>query len=330
MSNNHLICKDIISKIKDQTAYTKDFMLYSKHSDAFLAVAETGNFDLAAERLFITASAVTLRVQALEKKIGHLLIIRERPCRVTQAGQQLLEHLQKTKVLEQNLLENLMGKTASSNFYTLNIATNADSLATWLLSAIAPSLIQENIVVRLKVADQTQTHHLLEAGLVNACISIRQDHLKGCEVRPLGKMRYHMVASAQFIQRWFSDGVNRESLKQAPAVIFNDQDQMHHDVIYHHYGLNMSQYPHHLIPSSTAFLETIILGLGFGMVPEFQLREYLKQGDLVEIIPQAQTDVMLYWHHWKKQSKQLVKLTECIIHNAPLNINQPFNNAPLN
>lgn len=300
-------------------------MLHSKHSEAFLAVAETGSFDLAAERLFITASAVTLRVQALEKSLGHLLIIRERPCRVTQAGQQLLEHLQQTKVLEQNLLENLMGKTANSKFYTLNIATNADSLATWLLSTIAPSLIQENIVVQLKVADQTQTHHLLEAGLVNACISIQHNHLKGCEVKPLGKMRYHMVANPKFIQRWFAHGVTREGLKQAPAVIFNDQDQMHHEVIYQLFGLSMSQYPHHLIPSSTAFLETIVLGLGFGMVPEFQLREYLKQGDLVEIIPEAQTDVMLYWHHWKKQSEQLVKLTECIIRCAPLNINQPLN-----
>ena len=62
-------------------------MLNSKQCDAFLAVAEMGSFDLAAERLCITASAVTLRVQSLEKTLGHLLIVRERPCRVTQAGQ---------------------------------------------------------------------------------------------------------------------------------------------------------------------------------------------------------------------------------------------------
>ena len=42
-------------------------MLQSKQSEAFLAVAETGSFELAAERLSITASAVTLRVQSLEK-----------------------------------------------------------------------------------------------------------------------------------------------------------------------------------------------------------------------------------------------------------------------
>ncbi|NHB58219.1 LysR family transcriptional regulator ArgP [Acinetobacter sp. 194] len=300
-------------------------MLQSKHSEAFLAVAETGSFDSAAERLHITASAVTLRVQALEKKLGHLLIIRERPCRVTQAGQQLLAHLQQTKVLEQNLLEKLMGKSATSQFYTLNIATNADSLATWLLSTLQPTLISENIVIQLKVADQTQTHHLLEAGLVNACISTEQESIKGCEVKPIGTMRYHMVASPQFIERYFAHGFNRESLRYAPAVIFNEQDQMHHEVIYNAYGLNMSQYPHHLIPASNAFLESIVLGLGFGMVPEFQIKEYIKQGQLIEIMPEAQTDVMLYWHHWKKQSHQLEQLTSQIIEHAPFRMNQSLN-----
>ena len=74
-------------------------MLNHKQCDAFLAVAETGSFDLAAEQLYITASAVTLRVQSLEKSLGHLLIVRERPCRPTQAGQSLLHYLQHSRLL---------------------------------------------------------------------------------------------------------------------------------------------------------------------------------------------------------------------------------------
>lgn len=45
-------------------------MLNSKQCDAFLAVAETGSFDLAAERLCITAGVVTMRVQSLENPWG--------------------------------------------------------------------------------------------------------------------------------------------------------------------------------------------------------------------------------------------------------------------
>ncbi len=58
-------------------------MLDSKQCEAFLAVAEVGSFDAAGEHLCITPSAVSLRVQALEKYLGQILIIRGRPCVLT-------------------------------------------------------------------------------------------------------------------------------------------------------------------------------------------------------------------------------------------------------
>lgn len=114
-------------------------MLNAKQCDAFYAVAKTGSFDLAAEQLNITASAVTLRVQSLEKKLGQLLLVRDRPCRVTQSGQTLLHYLQHQRLLEQNLMQDLGGQLQQEGFYCLNIATNADSLATWLLPTYKPS-----------------------------------------------------------------------------------------------------------------------------------------------------------------------------------------------
>ena len=297
-------------------------MLNSKQCDAFLAVAEMGSFDLAAERLCITASAVTLRIQSLEKTLGHLLIVRERPCRVTQAGQSLLHYLQHTRRLEQNLLQDLTGQSTSSSFYRLNIATNDDSLTTWLLSTLQETLIREKIVLHLKVDDQTQTHHLLEAGLVNACISTEAIAMKGCLAEPLGTMTYRMVATPQFVQRWLPNGINRENLKVTPAVIYNDKDQIHTDIILKHYGLTSETYPHHYIPSANAFAEAIYIGLGFGMLPEYQIGSRLETLELIEILPQVRTEIMLYWHHWKRQSIALEKLTTTLLQKAHLKMNQ--------
>ncbi|MEG1709565.1 MAG: LysR family transcriptional regulator ArgP [Acinetobacter sp.] len=297
-------------------------MLNSKQCDAFLAVAETGSFELAAERLYITASAVTLRLQSLEKTLGHILILRERPCRVTQAGLSLLYFLQHSRLLEQNLIQELTGQSANSRFYQINIATNDDSLTTWLLSTIQKTLIDEKIVVHLKVDDQTQTHHLLEAGLVNACISTEAIGMKGCLAEPLGTMTYRMVATPQFVQRWFPNGINRENLKITPAVIYNDRDQLHTDIILKHYGLSSETYPHHYIPSSSAFAEAVYLGLGFGMLPEYQIGSRLEAAELVEILPQFRTEIMLYWHHWKRQSVALEKLTATLLQQAHLKMNQ--------
>lgn len=296
-------------------------MLSSKSCEAFLAVAESGSFDEAAQRLCITASAVTLRVQALEKDLGKILLLRERPCRVTQAGQKLLEHLQHQRLREQNLLQQFMGQSSQHEFHQFSIATNADSLSTWLLKVLQSTLIEQKIALKLSLDDQTQTHQLLETGLVNACISTESTAMKGCEVHYLGQMTYHMVATASFVEKWFKDGIHRDALRHAPAIIFNGKDLMHHQVILNLFGLNQQSYPHYFIPSSTAFVEAVHLGLGFGLVPQYQMGDDLQTGKLVEVIPDAKTEMKLYWHHWKQQSALLQKLTLDLLKNAPHHMN---------
>lgn len=283
-------------------------MLQSKHSEAFLAIAETGSFEQAAIRLNITPSAVTLRLQTLEKNLGHVLIIRERPCRTTQAGQSLLHYLQHSKLLEHNFMQNLTGQTANS-FYQINIATNADSLATWLLPLLKDVLLEEKILIHFQVDDQSQTHHLLETGLVNACVTTESQPMKGCIAEYLGTMYYRFVATPEFTKQWFSQGVTRDALRSAPAIIFNEKDQMHAHTISKKFGLNPSQYPHHFIPSSTAFVDAITMGLGYGWLPDFQNKMFLNTETLLEVSTELSIEIPLYWHHWKQQSHQLEKLT---------------------
>jgi len=297
-------------------------MLSSKFCEAFLAVAESGSFDAAAQRLCITASAVTLRVQALEKDLGQILLLRERPCRVTQAGQQLLEHLQHQRLREQNLLQQFMGQSSQHEFHQFSIATNADSLSTWLLKVLQSTLIEHKIALKLSLDDQTQTHQLLETGLVNACISTESSAMKGCEVHYLGQMTYRMVATPSFVERWFKNGIHRDALRHAPAIIFNGKDLMHHQVILNLFGLNQQSYPHYFIPSSTAFVEAVHLGLGFGLVPEYQIGDDLQSGKLIEIMPNAKTEMKLYWHHWKQQSALLQQLTLDLLEKAQHQMNE--------
>ena len=56
--------------------------------ESFLAVAETGNFTRAAERLYISQPAVSKQVLSLEEELGFLLLIREyhKDVQLTEAG----------------------------------------------------------------------------------------------------------------------------------------------------------------------------------------------------------------------------------------------------
>ena len=58
---------------------------------AFLAVAESGSFSTAAERLFLTQPAVSKRIAQLEQQLGTRLFDRVgRRIRLTEAGEALL------------------------------------------------------------------------------------------------------------------------------------------------------------------------------------------------------------------------------------------------
>jgi DNA-binding transcriptional LysR family regulator len=62
---------------------------------AFLAVAETGSFSAAAERVFLTQPAVTKRIQGLERELNTRLFDRvSRRIQLTEAGQLLLRRAQ--------------------------------------------------------------------------------------------------------------------------------------------------------------------------------------------------------------------------------------------
>lgn len=283
--------------------------LDSKQCEAFLAVVEAGSFEQAASQLHLTPSAVSLRVRGLETHLGEALVVRTRPCRATRVGRQLMQHLQRTRLMEQDLLSGIAGADGGDAFFSVALAVNADSLATWLLPALAGALQREHIALELVVDDQEHTYALLEAGLVNACVSAQAHALRGCVAEPLGTMRYRMVASPAFVAQWFKRGITRATASRAPAVVFNSKDQLHANVLLRIFGLPATAYACHYVPASEPFVAAIRMGLGYGMVPELQIGDALDRGELVDVLPEAVTDVALYWHGWAQQSPRLDRLT---------------------
>lgn len=64
--------------------------------EAFWWIAQTGSFNRAAERLYLTQPSVTARIQALEKELGQPLFERKpRGVRLTDAGRALLPHAER-------------------------------------------------------------------------------------------------------------------------------------------------------------------------------------------------------------------------------------------
>jgi LysR family transcriptional regulator (chromosome initiation inhibitor) len=286
-------------------------MLDQKGLAAFLAILQQGSFDKAAQQLCLTPSAISQRLKLLEENLGQSLIIRTPPLRPTQAGTALLKYGQQLHQLDYLLQQALTPKQTQA-WFPLAIAVNADTLATWLLDCLAPWCLQHKIILQVRVDDQEQTHHLLQQGEVLACISARATVNQGCRCLPLGKVRYHCVASPSFQAQYFPNGVLSEDWQAAPMIRFNHKDDLQHTYLRTYFDIEGDTLAQHIMPSAESFVRWIELGMGFGLAPEIQIAPLLATGKLVKLTPDYPLDIPLYWHQWGLETELTRSLTQTI------------------
>lgn len=190
---------------------------------------------------------------------------------------------------------------------------NADSLATWLLPALHPVLTQLPIRLNIQVEDETRTQERLRRGEVVGAISIQPQALPSCLVDQLGALDYLFVASPDFAQRYFANGVTKSSLLKAPAVAFDHLDDMHQAFLQQNFGLSPGSVPCHIVNSSEAFVQLAKQGSTCCMIPHLQIANELKSGELVDLTPGLCQRRMLYWHRFAPESRTMRKVTDALI-----------------
>ena len=70
--------------------------------------------------------------------------------------------------------------------------------------------------------------------------------------------------------------------------------------------------PTHWLPSSQAFIDATLAGLGWATNPVMMAKPYLQAGTLVELSPRRPLPVPLYWQCARSVAPRLTKLTEKI------------------
>ncbi|WP_225771949.1 LysR family transcriptional regulator ArgP [Pseudomonas sp. Marseille-Q5115] len=273
---------------------------------ALATVIEQGGFERAAQALGLSQSAVSQRVKLLEARLGQPVLVRESPPNPTPVGRQLLNHVQQVRLLERDLQEVVPSLDESRAPERLRVAINADSLATWWPAAVASFCQQRQVLLDLVVEDQDVGLRRMRAGDVAACLCGEPRPVAGARSEPLGAMRYRAVASQAFIDRHFPTGFTTAALARVPALVFGPDDLLQHRFMAS-LGLG-GGFAHHLVPSSEGFVRMAEAGLGWGLVPEQQVREQLAKGSLHQLLPGHVSDVPLYWHHWRSGGKLLSDL----------------------
>ena len=283
--------------------------------EALAAVIQNGSFDRAAEKLYITQSAVSQRIKQLELMMAQPLLVRSQPPGLTQAGQKLLGLYQRVLMLEQDLLDDISHQH-NGNAVSVTLAVNADAVATWFIPALSKLLKEEKIELHLLIEDESRCLHKMKKGEAAAAISLEPHPLHGCEAHYLGEMRYLCVASPSFVEKYFPKGANRESLATAPAIAFDPLDDMHHKFLQQHFDLPHNTAPCHIIPSSEGFVKLAKAGAAYCMLCELQIKEELASGELINLLPELWDTRPLYWHHWAQEKGCLKIVSKHVIKHA--------------
>lgn len=277
--------------------------------DALASVIRTGSFERAARQIGVTPSAISQRIRLLEEKVGSVLVVRGQPCRATEPGLRLARHAEEVTLLERTLARDMGQVEFGGRSPTIRIAVNADSLATWFVPAMAAL---PDCLFDLVLDDQEHSAEWLRRGEVRAAVSGSDVPVQGCDCRPLGRLRYIATASPDFIRRWFPGGVTAEALACAPSLTFNAKDTLQARWIAANIGDGIAP-PTHWLPSSQAFVDATIAGLGWGLNPDALVAEALAAGKLVPLKPDSPYDVALYWHWSRSVASALRPLNRAVL-----------------
>lgn len=291
---------------------------------ALAAVVGEGTFDAAARRLQVTPSAVSQRIKALESSVGRVLVQRTKPVRPTESGQVVLRLARELDLLVADARAELGddhpgGAGERDPAYVVPVpvvlVANADSIATWLLPALAS--VADRVAVDLRREDQDHSAALLRDGTAMAGVTSQRDPVQGCLVRPLGRMRYRARATRAYVERWFPDGPSRQAYARAPVVFFDRKDDLQLRHLRRFAGAT-AEPPRCYLPGSEAFLAGVRAGMGWGMVPDLQADALPADdgpGGLVELRPGdagGSVDVRLHWQQARLRTPTLDLLADAV------------------
>lgn len=293
-------------------------MLDYRGIEALYNVQELQSFEAAAKKLRITQSAVSQRIKGLETFYGEPVLIRTLPYRPTDLGKQLIGHFKRISLLEEDL-EKHLGAPVTAH---ISIALNRDSLETWFLDLTEKTDIFKDIVLEIRADDQERTLDYLKNGLVSACLSTAEKAISGGKAEFLGNMEYLLVSSPVFAKKYFSEGNLKKSLLNAPAIKFDQNDNLHERYLEKYFGLDGKALNYQVIPSVRGFKKFALLGMCYALIPRIDIREELKSKLLVQLCDKT-WKIPLYWHYWSVQSAFYQKFNESIVEHSKMLLSSP-------
>lgn len=230
--------------------------LPSLQLDAFMAVALHLNFTKAAISLSVTQSALSQRINHLEKKLGLLFIRNTKNVHLTTLGNQLLRYCRNKTALENEFLGQISTNTKNSLNGIIRIAGISTALRFFILPALKQLLIQNpHVKLELLERELRELPMALETNQTDFIISSQCINKKHINTLNIGNESYVLVKSNQYTDK-VKDIYLDHDIEDETTQLFLKKQRKPILVWRQHYLDNI-----HLI------IEAVKLGLGRAVLP---------------------------------------------------------------
>jgi LysR family transcriptional regulator, low CO2-responsive transcriptional regulator len=256
----------------------------------FLAVADTGSVHAAARQMFVTQSAVSAALNALQKSLGLQLLERDgRGLRLTRAGEVYADHARTALgLLDQARTAAIAEADPERGELRIAALTTAGEQ---ILPGVLASFREQHphVGVRLEVGNREHVRGLLERHEVDLVLGGRPE--PGREVEVLATRPHELIVVANApgpgTPAWLSaqTWLLREPGSGTRAITESFLAQ-----------LELDPPPRTLtLGSNTAVIESAVSGLGVTLVSKDAVTRHLAEGHLTEI-PTPATPLPRDWH----------------------------------
>lgn len=250
---------------------------------AFLAVAETGNFQQAAQKCGVSQSTISRQVQSLEATVGISLFHRQGNAKLTLGGDRLLSHAKKIcqiwSTAEQELLDLQAGKQ------TELCVAGIPSACAYQLPPILQrfSKVYPNVQLRVTTLGSDRALKVLKDGLIDIAIVMNNPFLIASSEMVVERLYEEKIQLLLPANHPLSkkESLTWKDLNNVPQAVFKDgyglqrlvQDQFNRQGLRLHAALELN--------SLEAFRGVVKQGSLLALLPETFLVELNHDPDLV-------------------------------------------------
>jgi DNA-binding transcriptional LysR family regulator len=269
-----------------------------------VTLANTGSFTRTGKDLFLTQSAISHAIKALEEDVGCRLFDRVgKSVALTPAGEQLLHHA-KGILDEMSQARTALEKLGKWGRTHLRVATSEAACEALLPNVLAQHKEQfPQCQVTVASADMSEAVDLLHNGHADLVLSLEPGPEAGVEFVPLFTDELQFLVSAR--HPWAVAGqVTREEVPTQPYILYSRSSHTSRLVEGYFRHEEMTLLTQMEVGSMSAIRELVARGLGVAILAPWVARDELTTGKLIAL-PLGRRKLTRHWGVLHRRGRRL-------------------------